>query len=101
MVHTYTRFGAKCDIAEARNAFQNATEFRHFLEEFNSRQMRHTDEHLKNAVENILKGMRYHKLDSWGPKQHEITRDAPLVVRLVVSASSVTNRQHNLSVTEP
>ncbi|XP_028967982.1 glycogen debranching enzyme [Galendromus occidentalis] len=81
MTQTYTRFGAKCNIAEARRAFVDSTDFRRFLEDFNSQKVRETEEHLKHAVENILKGLRYHKVDSRGPKEHKITRIAPIVVR--------------------
>ncbi|XP_028968045.1 glycogen debranching enzyme-like [Galendromus occidentalis] len=81
MFQTYTRFGAKCDITEARRTFRNSADFRSFLEMFNSKELRRSQDHLNNAVENVVKGLRYSKVEPWGPKEHEITKNSPLIVR--------------------
>ncbi|OQR68221.1 glycogen debranching enzyme-like [Tropilaelaps mercedesae] len=81
MRYNYTRYGTACDFVQARKVFHSAGDFRHFLVQFNSRECHLTEEHLRNATENVIKGLRYHKIDEWGPRQHNITKDDLLVVR--------------------
>lgn len=83
MKYNYTRFGTTCDVVQARKIFHSSNQFRDHLASFNARECHNTEEHLRNAAENVIKGLRYHKVDNWGPKKHEITEQDLLTVRLV------------------
>ncbi|XP_022695874.1 glycogen debranching enzyme-like isoform X2 [Varroa jacobsoni] len=81
MKYNYTRFGTTCDVVQARKIFHSSNQFRDHLASFNARECHNTEEHLRNAAENVIKGLRYHKVDNWGPKKHEITEQDLLTVR--------------------
>ncbi|GAB0093565.1 Glycogen debranching enzyme [Sergentomyia squamirostris] len=58
-----------------------AEEFRKYIEELNESVRREISEHLRNAVENCLAGLRYERIQDDGPRLREISVKHPLFCR--------------------
>ena len=52
---------------------------RHKLKILNENMTNEVNHHLSDGIENVIKSIRYERIDEWGPKQKLVTKRRPLV----------------------
>lgn len=73
------RFGSTIDMKIAKTSCKDKNELREKLNALNSRAYDECQDHLSNAVNNVLSGAKYERLDDKGPKIKKCDPDHPLI----------------------
>lgn len=89
-LHIYNVYRADCYDEEARLK-KCCEEFKRKLDELNEAAADELRDHLRAALDNVIAGVRYHRLQADGPKLQEVSAKHPLVPRYFTWACDVEN----------